>query len=173
MPDRRQYRFEGVEPEIHPDADVSRESTLVGDVTVGADASVWPGVVLRGDIGPVSIGQQSHVGDNAVVHASTIGDRVMVGHGAVINEATVEDGSLVGFNSTVNTGVTVGAGSVVAAGAVIPEQYDIPAESFIRGVPARVTPLSDERLSAEEIFSKYSSGEYGDLVDRHEELFDE
>nr|WP_233341040.1 gamma carbonic anhydrase family protein [Haloprofundus sp. MHR1] len=173
MPDRRYYSFEGVEPEIHADADVSRESTFVGDVTVAADASVWPGVVLRGDIGPVNIGRQSHVGDNAVVHASTVGDRVMVGHGAVINEATVEDGSLVGFNSTVNTGVTVGERSVVAAGAVIPEQYDIPAESFVRGVPARVTPLADERISAEEIFSTYSSGEYGTLVDRHEELFDE
>ncbi|WP_224450264.1 gamma carbonic anhydrase family protein [Haloprofundus salilacus] len=173
MTDKRHYRFEGVEPEIHADANVSRESTLVGNVVVDADASVWPGVVLRGDIGPVRIGRQSHVGDNAVVHAATVGDRVMVGHGAVINEATVEEGSLIGFNSTVNTGVRVGAGSVVAPGAVVPEQYDIPAESYVRGVPARVTPLSDERVSAEEIFSKYSSGEYGNLVDRHDELFDE
>jgi carbonic anhydrase/acetyltransferase-like protein (isoleucine patch superfamily) len=169
--DRWAYSFEGKRPQVHEDAHVSTESTLVGDVTVGADASVWPGVVLRGDAGPVRVGPESHVGDNAVLHASTLGSRVMVGHGAVLNEAHVGDGALVGFNATVNTDVEVGGGSIVASGTVVPEEYDIPEDSFVRGVPARVTPLSETDVDAEEIFEAYHSGAYTDLAARHDDLF--
>jgi len=172
MVDSRTYAFEGTSPTIDEQAHVSREATLVGDVTVDADASVWPGVVLRGDIGPVHIGQQSHIGDNATIHASTIGDRVMVGHGAVLNEATVETHALVGFNSTVNTDATIGARSIVAEGTVVPDEYDIPPESFARGVPAEVTPLADTRIDPEEIFEEFSSGEYTNLAERHGALFE-
>ncbi|WP_158059312.1 gamma carbonic anhydrase family protein [Halorussus halophilus] len=166
------YEFEGTAPTVHDDARVSGEATLVGDVTVEADASVWPGVVLRGDVAPVRIGRQSHVGDNAVLHAASVGERAMVGHGAVLNDATVEDGALVGFNATVNTGVTIGSASIVASGTVVPEEYEIPPESFARGVPARVTPLEETTIDAAEIFETYSSGEYTDLAARHEELFE-
>lgn len=173
MASDRHYAFEGTEPRIDADAHVCREATLVGDVTVDAGASVWPGVVLRGDAGPVRVGRDSHVGDNAVLHASTVGDRVMVGHGAVLNEATVRDGALIGFNSTVGTNVEVGERCIVAAGTVIPEGLHVPADSFARGVPARITPLSEADVHAEEIFARYSSGEYGHLADRHDDLFDE
>lgn len=172
MVDRRHYAFEDSEPEIHQQARVSREATLIGAVTVDADASVWPGVVLRGDVGPVRIGRESHVGDNAVLHASIVGDRAMIGHGAVLNDAVVEDGALVGFNTTVNTDVTIGTRSIVASGTVIPEEYDIPPESFARGVPATVTPLDETTIDAEEIFTAYSSGEYTDLARRHQGLFE-
>lgn len=170
--DRRDYEFEGTSPEIHPAASVSREATLVGDVTVGADASVWPGVVLRGDVGKVDVGNEAHIGDNAVLHASVVGDRAMIGHGAILNDATVAEGALVGFNTTVNTDVAVGEGSIVAAGTVIPGEYEIPAGSFVRGVPARVTPLAETTIDAEETFRTYSSGEYTDLAKRHGELFE-
>ncbi|MFC7079021.1 gamma carbonic anhydrase family protein [Halorussus caseinilyticus] len=151
---------------------MSREATLVGDVTVAADASVWPGVVLRGDVAPVRIGEQSHVGDNAVLHGATVGDRVMVGHGAVLNDAEVGDGALVGFNATVNTDVTVGERCIVASGTVVPDEYAIPPESFARGVPARVTPLEETDVDAAETFDDYSSGEYTDLAARHGDLFE-
>ncbi|ADB61880.1 conserved hypothetical protein [Haloterrigena turkmenica DSM 5511] len=172
MVDSRTYAFEGTEPTVDDAAAVSREATLVGDVRIDAEASVWPGVVLRGDIGPVRVGKQAHIGDNATIHASTLADRVMIGHGAVLNEATVEEGTLIGFNATVNTGSTVGAGSVVAAGTVVPDEYDIPPESFARGVPARITPLEETGVDAEAIFEDFSSGEYTNLAGRHEELFD-
>lgn len=172
MVDSRTYAFEGTTPEIHDDASVSREATLVGDVTVEAEASVWPGVVLRGDIAPVRIGRQAHVGDNAVLHASEVADHVMIGHGAVLNEATVEEGTLVGFNTTINTDVVVGAGSIIAAGSTVLENYDIPPNSFVRGVPATVTPLSETTLDSEAIFAAYSSGAYTNLAERHEELFE-
>lgn len=144
----------------------------MGDVTVAADASVWPGVVLRGDVAPVAIGEQSHVGDNAVLHASSVGDHAMIGHGAVLNDAYVADGALVGSNATVNTEVTVGEGTIVASGTVVPEGYDIPPDSFARGVPARVTPLAETDVDADAIFEDYSSGAYTDLAGRHEDLFE-
>ncbi|WP_049921759.1 gamma carbonic anhydrase family protein [Halopiger djelfimassiliensis] len=172
MVDSRTYEFEDATPSIHEEAAVSREAVLVGDVAVAADASVWPGVVLRGDIGPVHVGQQAHVGDNATVHASAIGDRVMVGHGAVLNEATVEEQALVGFNATLNTDVTIGSRSVVAAGTVIPDEYDIPSESFVRGVPAEITPLEETGIDADAIFESFSSGEYTNLAQRHVDLFE-
>lgn len=172
MVDSRTYTFEGAEPSVHEDASVSREAVLVGDVEVAAEASVWPGVVLRGDIGPVRIGRRTHVGDNATIHASRLEDRVMVGHGAVLNEAIIEEGALVGFNATVNTEATIGGGSVVAAGTVVPDEYDIPPESFARGVPAQITPLEETTIDPEAIFEEFSSGEYTDLAQRHGALFE-
>ena len=169
--DSREYAFEGETPEIAEDARVSRDAVLVGDVTVGPDASVWPGAVLRGDVGPVRIGAESHIGDTAVVHASVVGKRVMVGHGAILNDSTVRDGSLVGFNATVGSEVVVGERSILAAGTVLPEGYEIPPESFDRGVPAEVTPLEQTAIDPEETFAEYSSGAYTDLAERHEELF--
>ena len=171
MGDSREYAFEGETPEIADDAQVSRDAVVVGDVTVGPDASVWPGAVLRGDVGPVRIGAEAHIGDNAVVHASTVGDRVMVGHGAILNDATIQDGSLVGFNATVGSEIVVGERSILAAGTVLPEGYEVPPESFVRGVPAEVTPLDQTAIDPEETFAEYSSGEYTDLAERHEELF--
>jgi carbonic anhydrase/acetyltransferase-like protein (isoleucine patch superfamily) len=169
--DRRHYGFEGAEPEIDDDAHVSRESTLVGDVTVGPDASIWPGVVVRGDVAPVVVGASAHVGDNASVHASTLGDRVMVGHGAVINDSEIGADTLVGFNATVDAS-TVGERCVVATGTVVQEGTTIPDDSFVRGVPASYTPLSETTVDVEELSEEYHSGGYADLAARHDELFD-
>lgn len=172
MVDSREYAFEGATPDVHETAHVSREAVLVGDVTIEADASVWPGAVLRGDLGPVRIGVGAHVGDNATVHASRIDAEAMIGHGAVVNDARVRRRSLVGFNAIVNTGVTVGEGSIVAAGTAIPEGRDVPDGSFVRGVPARITPLSETTVDPEAIFERYASGDYTDLARRHGPLFE-
>ena len=167
----REYAFEGAEPDVHGYAHVSTEATLVGDVTVGPNANVWPGAVLRGDVGPVEVGRESAIGDNAVVHASLVGERALVGHGATLNDATVEDGALVGFNSTVSD-ATIGSGSIVAMGTVVPPGYDVPPESFVRGMPASVTPLSETEIDPESVFEAFSSGDYANLAERHEDLFD-
>jgi len=170
MEGRSEFAFEDDEPDVAGSARVARGATLVGAVTVGADASVWPGAVLRGDVGPVEVGSRAHVGDNAVLHAATLGEEVMVGHGAVLDDAVVGPGSLVGFNATVSSDVTVGTGSLLAAGTVVPDGYEVPPESFVRGVPARVTPLAETGIDAEATFAEYSA-EYTDLAWRHEELF--
>ncbi|PSQ32202.1 gamma carbonic anhydrase family protein [Halobacteriales archaeon QS_9_67_15] len=168
--DSREYAFEGEQPEIHGNAHVSREATVVGDVAVEANANVWPEVVLRGDVGPVHVGRQSAVGDNATVHASEMGERVMVGHGAVLNDATVEEGALVGFNSTVSD-ATIGSGSIVAMGTVVPPGYEVPPESFVRGMPASVTPLGETTIDPDAVFEAFNSGDYANLAARHDDLF--
>ena len=168
--DSREYEFEGATPEVHGYAHVSREATLVGDVTVEANANIWPGAVLRGDVGPVRVGRQSAVGDNATLHASEVGSKVMVGHGAVLNDSTVADGALVGFNSTVSE-AAIGAGSIVAMGTVVPPGYEVPPESFVRGMPASVTPLEETKIDPDAVFEAFSSGDYANLAQRHDDLF--
>lgn len=172
MVEGKRYEFEGNAPTIDDDAFVSRESTLIGDVEVAAGASVWPGVVLRGDVGPVRIGRETHVSDTAMIHASTVEEQVMIGHGAVLNEAHVGADTILGFNVSINTDVTIGSDSLVAAGSVVPEGEEIPPESFVRGVPAQVTPLSETGIDVETIFDQYSSGEYTNLARRHDDLFE-
>ncbi|WP_324758873.1 gamma carbonic anhydrase family protein [Haloarcula sp. GH36] len=169
--DSREYEFEGAKPDIHGYAHVSREATLVGDVTIGPNANVWPGAVLRGDVGPVEVGRQTAIGDGAILHASTAGEKVMVGHGAALNDAHVADGALVGFNSTVSD-ADIGDRSIVAMGTVVPPGYEVPSESFVRGSPAQVTPLSETTIDPDEVFEAYSSGDYANLAARHEDLFE-
>ena len=171
MADRRHYEFEGASPDIDESARVSHESTLVGDVRVGPDASVWPGVVLRGDVDRVEVGRESHIGDNATVHASKLGQRVMVGHSCVINDSTVGDGTLVGFHSTVDQS-QVGRDCVIASGAVVQQGTTVPDESFAHGVPANIVPLSETTIDVDRVFDDYHSGEYADLAERHGELFE-
>jgi carbonic anhydrase/acetyltransferase-like protein (isoleucine patch superfamily) len=166
------YGFEGSDPDVDPEASVSDAATLVGDVTIGPDASVWPGAVLRGDMGPVEIGAGTHVEDNCVVHMSTVGERVMVGHSVVLDVATVGDRTLVASNSTINREAKIGERSIVAAGAVVPDQREIPPESFVRGVPATVTPLAETDMDPDAIFDFYSPDVYDDLVERHGDLFE-
>lgn len=112
----------------------------------------------------------SHVGNNAVLHASTVGEQVMIGHGAVLDDTAVGDGALVGFNSTV-TEPTIGEGSIVASGTVVPEGYEVPAQSFVRGMPATGTPLSETTIDPDAVFEAYHTGDYTSLAQRHEDRF--
>jgi carbonic anhydrase/acetyltransferase-like protein (isoleucine patch superfamily) len=137
--------------EIAPDAFVAPGAVLVGEVTVGAGASVWFGCVLRGDMEPVFVGSGTNIQDGTVVHVdhespARIGERVTVGHRAVIHGCTVEDDCLIGMGAVILTGATVGAGSLVAAGAVVREGQEIPPGSLAAGVPARVVGTVDEEL---------------------------
>jgi carbonic anhydrase/acetyltransferase-like protein (isoleucine patch superfamily) len=170
--DRREYEFEGDRPEIHGNAHVSRESTLVGDVRVESNASVWPGAVLRGDVAPVRVGKGSHVTDNVTIHGSEIGDRVLVGNGAVLNDAEIGDNTLVGFNATVNE-VTVGDHCIVASGAVTLQGSEVPPRSFVYGSPAQTTPLEETGFDVDGLYERYSTGAYSNLAARHAELFAE
>lgn len=169
--DSRTYSFEHRNPEVHDAAAVSQESTLVGDVTVEADVTVWPGAVLRGDVGPVRLGPGSAIGDNAVLHASSVESEGMIGHGAVLNDSHVGEGAMIGFNATVSE-ATVGARCLVAMGTVIPSGYEVPPDSFVRGTPARVTPFSETDIDREAVFEQFASGEFAHLRDGHDDLFE-
>ena len=123
---------------------VAPNATLIGDVELGDEASVWFGAVVRGDIGSIRIGTRTNVQDLSCVHLTeglsktTIGADVTIGHGAILHGCTVEDGCLIGMGSVVMDNAVIGAGSVVAAGALVPPRMVVPPRSLVRGSPAKV-----------------------------------
>jgi carbonic anhydrase/acetyltransferase-like protein (isoleucine patch superfamily) len=128
---------------IHPDAFIHQSAHVIGDVTLGARASVWPTAVLRGDTAPIVVGDDSNVQDGAVLHVDrgvpcTIGHRVAIGHRAIVHGATVGDDCLIGMGAILLNRVVVGSGSIVGAGAVCTEGMVIPPRSLVVGVPGRV-----------------------------------
>ncbi len=142
---------------LHPEAFVSRTSVLVGEVTVGARSSVWYGAVLRGDLAPVVLGEDTNVQDGAILHVEVgvearVCDRVTVGHGAIVHAAHVEDDCLIGIGAKILSGARIGRGSIVGAGAVVKEGFQAPAGSLLLGVPARiirpVTGAETERVQS-------------------------
>jgi carbonic anhydrase/acetyltransferase-like protein (isoleucine patch superfamily) len=125
----------------------------MGDVTLGPNASVWYGTVLRGDMDRITVGASTNLQDGTIVHVDAgrpalIGARVGVGHRAILHGCTVEDECLIGMGSVLLNGVVIGTGSVVAAGAVLREGMVVPPGSVVMGVPGRVVRPVDETLRA-------------------------
>ena len=124
--------FDTHSPIVHPDAFVASTASVLGDVEIEADASIWFGAVLRGDMGKIRIGARSNIQDNATVHMThevsdaIIGCDVLVGHNAVIHGAIVEDETLIGMGSIVMDNARVGKGAWVAAGTLVPPRTVIP-----------------------------------------------
>ena len=130
-------------PQIHPTAYIADTATVLGQVTIAAEASVWFGCVLRAEEAEIVIGPRSNVQDLTVIHTDPnfpcrLGSDVTVGHRAVLHGATVHDGALVGIGAIVLNGAVVGEGAVVGAGAVVTEGTVIPPRTLALGVPARV-----------------------------------
>lgn len=140
-------------PSIHPSAYVAPSATVVGDVTLEAEASVWYGCLLRGDIAPIRVGAETNIQDLTVVHVdpergTEIGPRVGVGHRAIIHGCEIEEECLIGMGAIVLSGAVIGGGSVVAAGALVPEGMRVPPGSLVVGVPGRVIRRVDDDLRA-------------------------
>jgi carbonic anhydrase/acetyltransferase-like protein (isoleucine patch superfamily) len=147
-------------PEIHPTAYVHPEATVIGSVALGPEVTVWPGAVLRGDYGIISVGARTSIQDGTVVHTTSqwptdIGAECVVGHNAHLEGCRVEDRCLVGSNSTVLNRAHVGRGSVVGAGAVVTEDTVVPAGSTAVGVPARIRPGGIEASRHDESVTRY------------------
>ena len=139
-------------PTIDPTAFIASTAAVMGDVTLGRDASVWYGAVLRGDMAPIVIGAQSNIQDGSVVHVDEgipchVGERVGVGHRVILHGCTIEDDCLIAMGSILLNGVVIGSGSVVAAGAVVPEGMRVPPRSLIMGVPGRIVRSVDSALA--------------------------
>ena len=135
--------FGGKTPKIHETAFIAPTATIIGDVTIGAHASVFYGAVLRGDINTITVGDYTNIQDNAVLHVDldapcTLGHHVTVGHQALVHGTTIEDNCLIGMQSAVLSRSRVGTGSLVAAGAVVLEGAEGPAHSLVAGVPGKV-----------------------------------
>lgn len=137
--------YRGIYPRIHPSAFVAPTATVIGNVEIGEEASVWFGAVIRGDEPehPIQVGARTSVQDGCVLHVSArgptvIGPDVTIGHGAVLESCTVGRGALIGMNAVVLQRATVGEHALVAAGAVVSESAEIPPRCLAVGAPARV-----------------------------------
>lgn len=137
---------------VHPSAYVAPTATLVGNVIVEEQASVWFGCVLRAEVAPITIGPRSNVQDLTMIHTDAtqpcrLGSGVTVGHRAVLHGATVGDGALIGIGAIVLDGALVGEEAIVGAGAVVTQGTVIPPRTLVLGMPARVVrALQDEEL---------------------------
>ncbi len=141
-----------VGPTIAASAFIAPGAVVLGDVTVGQRASIWYAAVLRGDMAPITIGDDTNIQDGTIVHVDEgvpcrIGHRVGVGHRVILHGCTVEDDSLIGMGSVLLNNVRVGTGSVIAAGAVVPEGMQIPSGSLVMGVPGRIVRRVDAALA--------------------------
>lgn len=146
-------QYNGKTPKVDESCFVAENATLIGDVTIGADSSVWFGTVIRADNSAVTVGERSSIQDNVTVHCEpstpvSIGDDVTVGHNAVIHGCTVGNGVLIGMGSVVLDGAVVGDYSIVGAGAVVPQGMQIPPYSLVVGVPAKV--IKTDRFAQKE-----------------------
>jgi carbonic anhydrase/acetyltransferase-like protein (isoleucine patch superfamily) len=135
------YEFDGVAPTIDPEAYVHPDAVVIGQVSIGAEATIWPGAVLRGDYGAITIGARTSVQDGTVIHAgpsfpTIVGDGCVIGHLAHLEGCRMEDDSLVGSGSVVLHHALVSRGATVGANAVVPNKMIVPPGALAIGVPA-------------------------------------
>ena len=149
-------------PTIHPSAFVAPQATVLGDITIGAHSSVFFGAVARAEYAPITIGANTNIQDNCVLHTDpafplTVGDGVTVGHSAILHGCTVEENALIGMGAIVLNGAVIGKNSIIAAGALIPQNSVIPENSLVIGTPGKVR----RAVTAEEIeANRHSAEEY-------------
>lgn len=153
------YALGALSPAIDPTAFVHPDATVIGDVTIGPESSVWPGAVLRGDHGRITVGARSSVQDGSVVHAgpgfsTVVGNGCVIGHIVHLEGCTLEDDCLIGSGAVVLHHAVVGAGALVGAGAVVTNGVRVPPGALAVGVPVIIKPGASRpeliRVSAEE-----------------------
>ena len=147
------YALGDLEPTIHDDAFIHPDAVIIGDVRIGADSSVWPGAVLRGDSGPIVIGERTSIQDGSVLHTTrqfptTVGNGCVIGHIVHLEGCTIEDDALVGSGSVVLHAVVVHSGALVGANAVCSNGFEVPSGAMALGVPAtlRLDSVDPERI---------------------------
>jgi carbonic anhydrase/acetyltransferase-like protein (isoleucine patch superfamily) len=169
MPEPLIITIRGHTPQVHAEAWVAPNASLIGQVSLAARTSVWYGATLRAEAEPIEVGFGTNIQDGVTVHVDseypvTIGAGVSVGHNAVLHGCTVEDDALIGMGAAILNGAVVGAGSLVAAGALVPQGMIVPPRSLVTGVPARVRrELSDAEVAA----NRYNAEVYRRLLDLH------
>ena len=147
------YEIDGAVPQLGEGAWAAPSADLIGDVRLGARASVWFGAVIRADNTPILLGEESNFQDGAIGHSDpgaplTIGARVTVGHQAILHGCTVEDEALIGMGARILNGAVIGPQCIVGAGALVTEGKVFEPRSLIVGSPARaVRTLSDEQVA--------------------------
>lgn len=163
--------FEGIRPKIDPSAWIAPTATVIGNVEIGAESSVWFGAVIRGDDPerPIRIGRRTSVQDNCVIHVSAegptlIGDDVTIGHGAVLESCSIGRSALIGMNAVVLQRARIGDEALVAAGSVVAAGSEIQPRTLAAGAPARAKKEIEGPSLA---WVKGSSGHYVELSRRY------
>lgn len=146
----------GIHPQIGDDCFVAPNATIVGEVKMGKQCSVWFNAVLRGDVNRITMGDKVNVQDGAVIHCTylksktTIGNNVSIGHNAIVHGCTIEDNVLVGMGAIIMDDAHIGSNSIIAAGAVVLKDTIVEPESIYAGVPAKkVKTISKEMITGE------------------------
>jgi carbonic anhydrase/acetyltransferase-like protein (isoleucine patch superfamily) len=141
-------------PQIHPEAFVHKDAVVIGDVTIGARASIWPGVVLRGDQGAIHIGEETSIQDGTIGHATggwsttKIGARCTVGHRALLHGCTVADDCMIGMGAILLDNCEIGSETIIGAGALVPVGRAIPSRSMVIGMPGKVVrQITDQEVA--------------------------
>jgi carbonic anhydrase/acetyltransferase-like protein (isoleucine patch superfamily) len=159
----------GKYPQIPEDCYIAENATIVGDVIMGSQCSIWFNAVIRGDVHYIKMGNKVNVQDGAVIHATyqksptTIGNNVSIGHNAIVHGCTIKDNVLIGMGSIVMDDCVVESNSIIAAGAVVTQNTRVEAGSIYAGVPAKkVKDISEDLISGEinriaNNYVKYSS----------------
>lgn len=143
-------------PQIPDDCYIAENATIVGEVTMGNECSVWFNAVIRGDVHYIKMGNKVNVQDGAVIHATyqksptTIGNNVSIGHNAIVHGCTIKDNVLIGMGSIIMDDCVIESNSIIAAGAVLTKNTIVEAGSIYAGVPAKkVKDISEELISGE------------------------
>ncbi len=163
------FSFEGREPKISPGAWIAPTATLVGDVTVEEEASVWYGAVVRADFGPIIIRRGANVQDGSILHGAEdpvteIGEGATVGHLCVVHGCVIGAEALIGNGATVLDGARIGSRALVAAGATVPPNLTVPDGMLAAGVPARI---AGEVTGGARMWVELNPVAYRDLARRH------
>ncbi|ASR38375.1 gamma carbonic anhydrase family protein [Prauserella marina] len=164
------FAFEGVSPTVHPDAWIAPTATLIGDVIVEKDASVWYGAVIRADFGRIVIREGANIQDNSVLHVGDgvceVGKNATVGHSCIVHDCTVGEQVLIGNGATVLDGAVIGERTLVAAGATVTPGTEVPSEVVAIGSPAKkFVPLTPSARG----WVEHNAAIYQQLARRHAE----
>lgn len=147
------YRLADKQPQLGPDAWIADNATVIGDVRLGANASIWWGAVVRGDNDPITIGANSNIQDGSVLHTDEgvpldIGANVTVGHLVMLHGCSIGDGSLIGIKSVILNRAVIGRHCIIGANSLIPEGKVIPDRSLVMGSPGKIVrQLTDEEVA--------------------------
>ena len=159
------YSYDYLTPKVSDSVFIAPNATIIGNVEIGEDSSVWFNVVIRGDVNPIRIGSKTNIQDGSILHVTSqkstlnIGNSVTVGHGAILHGCTIADNSLIGFGARILDGARIGRSCLVAAGSLVMQGEKVPANSLVAGVPAIVK----RSLTPDEIKEiRHSSDRYVD-----------
>ncbi len=156
------YSYNQLEPEINESAYIAPGVRLIGDIKIGANCSIWPNVVGRGDMNKIIVGDGTNIQDNSTLHVDfnqplIVGKNVTVGHSAILHGCKIEDKCLIGMGATILNNAKIGSGSIIGANALIPEGKEIPPNSLVVGLPGKIIreTTEEERKKIKESAKTY------------------